>query len=648
MWEQSGLAQALVAARSQGTRPPSPPPFLPDWLRPEDSRPTALLYDAPRAQLVTVAHRPATWAHRAPPAEQLHKGVLVAALFSAPFRVVVSGDEGGTVCLWDASTGRREGGFSMLAGGSPSSGSSSGASSGASSPSAGLPAAPPKLTALALDASQRRLLAGNEAGDVRCWNPASGAVLRTYAHAEGPTEVTALAFVPAVEEGEAASNDGSASGSDGGGALVLATGWCRALCLWRDSSGERVEPSARLAGHAADVLSLTCLAGGGGLGPLAASGDYEGEVRIWHLPSAACLATLPCGGRQYERAIRALAWLPASCASGGHPLLLAACEDRRVRVWEVCVEARGAGAAGHPLAAARPLCQLPGTRRQQDCITALRAAPGLGLLALGDSGGSVQLVDVSAIDSNPSTSPDACAASFRPRAHWCVVPGSPVASLELAEGLLPGQPLLLVGTRDARVSLWSLGGALVGQFGRDRWDVGDAASWHDAGGRAAARPPPEDGQDSLGEGGLGELLASTPRRASWNPAPLASTDRTRSGTPRSARGRSCAAAAGGQESALAGSGADDAAGAAADGPGRPSLPFVAEEGSLASSPALGPEAAGSLSPCSAGRQLAAMLRACRAAREGADPALHGRTHTLLPLAQLEPAHERHSRVASQI
>lgn len=233
---------------------------------------------------------------------------------------MVSGDEGGTICMWNLQSGRREGGFQLWATPSHGGGTATGAA----------PVAQPKLTAMAFDANQRRLLTASDAGAVRCYNFNSGAVLREFVAAKGDRrELTAVAFVPpppapaaeeeegeergdgagcaAAVEDEQAENSGggdgyselsehalmlhqqeqsmaaqrasqqhaaahppsgsqtsrsrasSAGSVDGPPPLVLASGWGRSLCVWEESEEERVTRCHRLAGHQADVLCMVPL-----------------------------------------------------------------------------------------------------------------------------------------------------------------------------------------------------------------------------------------------------------------------------------------------------------------------------------------------------------------------------------------------------
>lgn len=96
---------------------------------------------------------------------------------------MVSGDEGGTVVMWDLATGRREGGFTLRLAPSAPAPAAAGAGAAArprrpSKPTAGASAPPPpashKLTAMAFDAAQRRLLTASDGGALALWNFNSG------------------------------------------------------------------------------------------------------------------------------------------------------------------------------------------------------------------------------------------------------------------------------------------------------------------------------------------------------------------------------------------------------------------------------------------------------------------------------------------
>jgi len=90
---------------------------------------------------------------------------------------VVSGDEGGTIVLWNLADGRRAGGFSLHAAPASAAGGAT-HGGGATSPSAagksGGEHGGERLTAMAFDAAQRRLLTATDAGGLRAYNFNSG------------------------------------------------------------------------------------------------------------------------------------------------------------------------------------------------------------------------------------------------------------------------------------------------------------------------------------------------------------------------------------------------------------------------------------------------------------------------------------------
>lgn len=79
------------------------------------------------------------------------------AMYNSVFGVVVSVDEGGTVCVWNLSSGNREGRFTRAHGDS-------------------------RVTAATFDANERRLLTAANDGTVRMWNFNNGSLLRQYKH----------------------------------------------------------------------------------------------------------------------------------------------------------------------------------------------------------------------------------------------------------------------------------------------------------------------------------------------------------------------------------------------------------------------------------------------------------------------------------
>jgi len=63
----------------------------------------------------------------------------------------------------------------------------------------------------------------------------------------------------AAAEASAVGSESSGGSSDAAPNLVLASGWCRSLCIWEECEERVCDACRRLPGHAADVLSLAPL-----------------------------------------------------------------------------------------------------------------------------------------------------------------------------------------------------------------------------------------------------------------------------------------------------------------------------------------------------------------------------------------------------
>jgi hypothetical protein len=60
-------------------------------------------------------------------------------------------------------------------------------------------------------------------------------------------------------------------------------------------------------------------------------------------------------------------------------------------------------------------------------------------------------------------------------------------------GLVP--PLIVAGSRDTRVTVWTLDGGLVGTFGEHSWDLDNVMTWQDP--QGIRRRPPKAVDDGL-------------------------------------------------------------------------------------------------------------------------------------------------------
>jgi WD40 repeat protein len=121
-------------------------------------------------------------------------------MFNHVFGVIISVDEGGTVCVWDASSGARDSRFMHAHGES-------------------------RLTAACLDHKQRRLLTAANDGSIKMWNFNNGSLLRRFVHPLHKQEITCLMFCSDEKRGLDS---------------VYAAGWNCRVFVWEDDNEEVV------------------------------------------------------------------------------------------------------------------------------------------------------------------------------------------------------------------------------------------------------------------------------------------------------------------------------------------------------------------------------------------------------------------------
>lgn len=141
-------------------------------------------------------------------------------------------------------------------------------------------------------------------------------------------------------------------------------------------------------------------------------------MRLWHLPTAACLATLALGGPPAERAVRQLGWLPPRAGSREQAVLVAVSGGGDLVFWHVALPRQGhlgigVGSSSAEAGGAEPSgqagdgalsgasCQLAARMRAahlpRGCVTALCVDPPRRRLWTGDSSGHVAAWDVAGL-----------------------------------------------------------------------------------------------------------------------------------------------------------------------------------------------------------------------------------------------------------
>ena len=152
-------------------------------LRPQNvlERISSISFNEQHATLVTATCRLMLWQHpRKTATDEVlaatllapngHQHPLVGVLYSYQFFLAITGDESGSICVWDARSGSQVFRFDVG----------------------------DRLSSMALDATGRKLLTGNVDGAVSLWNFSSGEKLKTASTALAPQlEVRSCAYDPA-------------------------------------------------------------------------------------------------------------------------------------------------------------------------------------------------------------------------------------------------------------------------------------------------------------------------------------------------------------------------------------------------------------------------------------------------------------------
>mmetsp|Transcript_61954 Transcript_61954/g.195819 ORF Transcript_61954/g.195819 Transcript_61954/m.195819 type:complete len:195 (-) Transcript_61954:1152-1736(-) len=162
---------------------------------------------------------------------------------------VVSGDEVGSVCVWDLETGRMRFRFTKTHGDI-------------------------KMTAMSFDKHKRRLITGGHDGSLKMWNFSNGACLKdlrarpsTGRAAPAEEEVTAIEYVHGGYHNK----------------FIISVGWDAKVSFWEDNSNKFASrPNRQLKGHSDDILTVALYPPS-----LLATGCYDGLTIIWNIESGA-------------------------------------------------------------------------------------------------------------------------------------------------------------------------------------------------------------------------------------------------------------------------------------------------------------------------------------------------------------------------
>ena len=375
--------------------------------RPED-RIAVVTHDPRHRRLITGTTRLRGWCQTMRTREdQGHNHAVVGCLYNDAFDVAVSADESGEICVWNVSTGARDGKFNN-----------------AHAPGA-------RITAMTFDTQERRLLTGANDGGVRMHNHDNGQLLKEMFHDEGKGEVTAV--LHAQDEIRDAK-------------IILAAGWNHLVIAWNDTEDSELREYWVMRGHEEDILCAAYCANT----VWVATGDYGGKIMLWNLYSGARLATwtIECED-DHDSPCEKLLFLQTRRDVKEGPVLISGGADGNVRAWL----AMRKGRRGQ-----RPIA-IVNAAASGEAVAAMKTDPTDTKLFVGDSAGHVRVFDIENVlrDGNVED----VGAAFVELGAWRPHKRA-IASVEY----MPARDLLVLSSVDAECTLWTLEGAQIGVFGQ--------------------------------------------------------------------------------------------------------------------------------------------------------------------------------------
>ncbi|KAG1663156.1 hypothetical protein FOA52_006053 [Chlamydomonas sp. UWO 241] len=394
-----------------------------------------MAFDCKRKRLITANLAPKVWtAEDTTTTNSAHQKPVAKVLFNALFNEAVSADHAGTVSVWHVPTGKLRFRFYEAHGEA-------------------------KITAMAFDLTQRRLLTGSENGEVKVWNFSSGSCLarlhpRSSQQSAASDEVTSLLAVH--------------------GQLMrhfLVAGWDRQITFYDDDPAEsNIYPGRRLSGSESDILDMVLM----DRFPTLVTACYGGEIWAWNLDSGAprrAMFPRRAGMAPSERACEAVTFLNGPALKS---VLLSVYADRYLRVWEV---------HGGTL-----LLELFTGHKLGETVIGLAVDSTNQLVATADSAGFIKMWDASGFRVTKEGDVPGLGVSSTGtlREMWVWRSHArQVCNLEWLQ--LPEGKFLLSGSHDHDVKLWTPHGVLVGTFGHAQWCMDDLGTW-----AASERKPLEE------------------------------------------------------------------------------------------------------------------------------------------------------------
>eukprot|EP00192_Tetraselmis_astigmatica_P000660 CAMPEP_0117689666 /NCGR_PEP_ID=MMETSP0804-20121206/24643_1 /TAXON_ID=1074897 /ORGANISM="Tetraselmis astigmatica, Strain CCMP880" /LENGTH=1073 /DNA_ID=CAMNT_0005502517 /DNA_START=57 /DNA_END=3278 /DNA_ORIENTATION=+ len=436
---------------------------------------SAMKYDQKRRWLVTGNMKLKTWPLRSVinKTSGAHATSVSCVLYSPNFAEAITADHAGTVCVWVVSTGKLRFRFTNAHNGH-------------------------RVTAMTLDANNRRLITGSDNGQLKMWNFSSGACIKTMEPRAGGAEITGITCT----QGMYFNNH------------ILSVGWDRKITFYDDDDAKHLSPIRQIGhkGHIGDILSTSIMEGSGTL----ATSGYEGHILIWNVDSGAIKQRLVPDGIPTEPGVdggppEGVAVEKVQFMFGKlHHVLVAIGADRWVRIWDALE--------------GRLLFQVHTSHRYGESIVSLACREDNKFIVTGDSGGWIKVWDSSFLTEergHKGTQDQA----IKEHACWQAHKGS-VTDLAW---LGTNEPFVMSSSSDRNVTIWHLDGAKVGDFGKDEWKIRDETTWITRGSEILIADPNAGLKDNEMIADELKAIVSPNTSASIGPArqrSIAATDRT--------------------------------------------------------------------------------------------------------------------------
>ena len=380
-----------------------------------DNNLTSIHYDPHVYGLLLTSRKINIWPFKAQEDMQTsHDSAVSSAKFNRNFNSVISVDDESNVYVWDIEDGKLIFKYPDAHGKN-------------------------RITAMAFDASMRRLITGGHDGSIKMWNFSNGHCLRDFLYDCEPKEISAIAYVPDAKMSN-----------------VITVGWDRNIYVWPDENEQVVYPAKVLpkpghTGHRDDIICvLYCPKE-----KVLVTGAHNGEIIVWqyetgfekaflHEVDPTCLPAV--NAAQEGKSVESLHYL------NPQETLVSVCAGGVVRFWD--------------LMSVTLLLATRVKHLHKDCVSASALSPDCRYLATGDESGNLKLTDVSLFDKRYPRE-DTLVEVFFINAHSAII-----NCIDIFQPDEHPFPLIATCSFDRNVKLVTMDGRILGYFGQGRkWDL---------------------------------------------------------------------------------------------------------------------------------------------------------------------------------